>query len=481
MSTCLAKHEACREALSGAVIDETTPPVLPTRVIYIGRPDQALSPRLLQTQGKRGHYVALSHCWGPPSHRPLMTTHSKLDEHLAGIPWNALPRTYQDAISATRRLGFEYIWIDSLCIIQDSRADWLGESKRMGDVYQHARLTIAASHAADSSQPCFFTRPPLLPAVELTHISASGDAEGSIFASLMPADYTAISPDLAPLAYRAWATQEWLLSRRMIFYTAGSLVWSCKAISQRETGASFHTAARNVRWKNIVEKYSSRLLTMQSDRLIALEGVKATLAEKYPRDTYCVGLWKNSMPDQLLWYCRQPAERSQSAVNLPTWTWASTLHGVRFLDIKGAKNTCDGFRFDEATGSLTIRGLLRKVARLSPLTEQDVPWWIVDDTPHTITPPAMSYTLHADDGSLIGWSALDEGTLDDGQVYCFPLMSKRTKCRIGEETEWVFTDLVLLLQREHLDADEYKRIGVGMVRTSVPWFRDVVPAPVRLC
>lgn len=187
MGTCLAKHEACRETLSGTIIDESTPPILPTRVIYVGCPNQAISPRLLETQGKRGHYIALSHCWGPPSHRPVMTTQSKLDDHLAGIPWNALPRTYQDAISATRRLGFEYIWIDSLCIIQD--------------------------------------------------------------------DYDAISPDMGPLATRAWATQEWLLSRRMIFYTAGSLVWSCKAISQPETGASFHTAARNLRWKNIVEKY----------------------------------------------------------------------------------------------------------------------------------------------------------------------------------------------------------------------------------
>ncbi|KAH7357570.1 heterokaryon incompatibility protein-domain-containing protein, partial [Pyrenochaeta sp. MPI-SDFR-AT-0127] len=295
---------------------------LPTRVVHVGRPDGVVSPRLFETQGERGHYVALSHCWGPLSHRPVMTTHSSLADHLASIPWDALPPTYQDAISVTHRLGFAYIWIDSLCIIQDSHSDWLGESKRMGNVYQHARLTIAASHAADSAQPCFVTRPPPAPAVELPNVTAAGNIEGSIFASLLPDDYAAISPDSGALAYRAWATQEWLLSRRMVFYTTGSLVWSCLAISQRETGASFHATTRNVRWKNIVEKYSARLLTQQTDRLIALDGIRSALATKRPEDTYCLGLWKNSMPDQLLWYCIQPAERSKSELGLPTWTWA---------------------------------------------------------------------------------------------------------------------------------------------------------------
>ncbi|OAL47295.1 HET-domain-containing protein, partial [Pyrenochaeta sp. DS3sAY3a] len=295
---------------------------LPTRVVYVGPPNKAISPRLVETQGKRGHYVALSHCWGRPSHRPLITTKTTLLDHLTAIAWEVIPRTYQDAISATHRLGFEYIWIDSLCIIQDSHADWLSESKRMGDVYQHARLTIAASHAADSSQPCFFPRGPALPAIELPHVTPAGETAGSMFASLLPTDYHAISPEFGTLAYRAWGTQEWLLSRRMVFYTAGCLVWSCKVISQRETGGSFHSTARNPRWKIIVEKYSARLLTKPTDRLIALEGIRSALGTKNPDDTYCFGLWKNSMPDQLLWYCLKPAERSKSALHLPTWTWA---------------------------------------------------------------------------------------------------------------------------------------------------------------
>jgi hypothetical protein len=126
-----------------------------------------------------------------------------------------------------------------------------------------------------------------------------------MYASVLSTDYVSICPESGALAFRAWATQEWLLSRRIIFLTAGSLVWSCKTISQRETGASFHSTARNPRWENLVEKYSARQLTIQADRLVALEGIRNELVKKRGEDTYCLGLWKKQ--------CARPA-----AVVLPS-------------------------------------------------------------------------------------------------------------------------------------------------------------------
>ena len=471
MSTCLAKHEACRETLSGSAIDETMPPTLPTRVIHVGCPEEGLLPRLVQTDGKQAHYTALSHCWGPPTHHPPMTTQSTLVDHLTGIPWDLLPRTYQDAMVTTRRLGFDYIWIDSLCVVQDSHADWLSESKRMGDVYQHARLTIAASHAADSTQSCFFTRPPPLPTVELPHLTAAGSVEGSIFATLLPPDYTVISPDSGVLAYRAWATQEWLLSRRMVFYTAGCIAWSCKVVSQRETGASFHATARNSRWKNIIEKYSARLLTKQTDRLIALDGVKAALAAKKPDDQCCLGIWRKSMPDQLLWYSLQPAERSGSDLELPTWTWASTLHGVRFLTIHGAKNACTRFRFNESTSSLTVRGAVRKVSSVSPFATKDIAQPHFESVLYDTVSDDMLYALHADGGHIIGGCVLDEGLLMDSDIYCLRLMHRRTQSRASNVVHKVSEEWVLCL-RMLADDESYERVGVGKITTDVPWFQD---------
>jgi hypothetical protein len=478
MNTCLIKHQACWESLSGTVIDENIPPVLPSRVIYVGKPAvMDSSPRLLETAGRRGHYAALSHCWGPPTHRPLMTTQSSLARHLASIPWNELPRLYQDAIIATRRLGLDYIWIDSLCIIQDSNVDWLSESQRMGDVYQHARLTIAASHAADSTQRCFITRPVSAPAVELPCVSAIGQAEGSIYACILSSDYVSISPESGALASRAWATQEWLLSRRMIFYTAESLVWSCKTTSQRETGASFHSTARNSRWKTLVEKYSARQLTNQTDRLVALEGIRNEFAKKRGDDVYCLGLWKNSMPDHLLWYCLQPGERNKSELDLPSWTWASTLHGVRYLDLAGAKNACNGFRFDDATKTLNIRGAMKvnsSITTLANINVRSSTSAVFADVPHKIVSANMLFAILDGDSTPIGWCVLDEGARSDSETYCLALMNKTTRVDADGERRRLYIETILLLRNDGNLSQTFKRLGVGRIVMSKPWFEDCV-------
>jgi hypothetical protein len=350
----------------------------------------------------------------------------------------------------------------------------------MSDVYQNARLTIAASHATDTSQPCFFARPPQPFAVELPHISRNGETDGSIYATLSPADYADICPDSGPLANRAWATQEWLLSRRMIFYTAGSLVWSCKAITQWETGASFHSTARNPRWKIIVEKYSARLLTHQSDRLIALDGVKTALSAKRPTDTYCFGLWKNNMPDQLLWYCLKPAERIKSELDLPTWTWASSLHGVRFVTLKGAKNACEGFRFDEPSKTLCIRSVTKEISKIDKLTAGSRGRWYTEHIPFGVAAASLQHVLWGDDGQHIGVAVLDEETVPSGKLCCLRLMRKATRPQpspfIPDERPAVRYEELVLILRQKDDSDHiYERVGVGVLETATPWFEDLSP------
>ena len=67
------------------------------------------------------------------------------------MSWEDIPKTFQDAITVTRYLGFHYIWIDSLCIVQDDNEDWARESAKMSSIYANAVLTIAASAAADDT------------------------------------------------------------------------------------------------------------------------------------------------------------------------------------------------------------------------------------------------------------------------------------------------------------------------------------------
>ncbi|KAF2197812.1 HET-domain-containing protein [Delitschia confertaspora ATCC 74209] len=476
--SCIAEHELCRKTLAGSVIDESAPPILPTRIIDVGPPGGHTGPRLIETQAKTGYYVALSHCWGPAQKRPPMTTQSNYHEHLAGISWMSLPKTYQDALTVTRKLGLRYIWIDSLCILQDSRSDWLFESKRMGTVYENAHLTISASHAPDSSHGCFLSRLQPLPSIELTHVTSNGASHGSVFATPMPSDYAPISPESGLLDTRAWATQEWLLSRRMVFYTSGCLVWSCKMITQRETGGSCHSTARNPRWKFIVEKYSARLLTNPTDRLIALEGLAIEMAKRRGNDTYWFGLWKNSMPDQLLWYCVEPAQRMRCPLAVPTWSWASSTHGVRFLDIQSAKNFSQIIRLHHEHGTLTIRGPLTKLQNiLSPANP--VHFKIregafalerysafVANVWKPLLPPTLTCTLCFHQKAIIGYGILDEQpTPSDSSIFCLTLMSKRgsrppldgTK---GRRIKWQ-EDWVLLLRLKEPNRDAYERFGIG--------------------
>jgi hypothetical protein len=76
----------------------------------------------------------------------------------SSVPLDELPKTFQDAIQITKCLGIRYLWIDSLCIIQDSTQDWGKEAAAMSQVYKNAYWYIAATSASDSSVERFFAR-----------------------------------------------------------------------------------------------------------------------------------------------------------------------------------------------------------------------------------------------------------------------------------------------------------------------------------
>ncbi|KAG4431636.1 hypothetical protein IFR05_012878 [Cadophora sp. M221] len=144
--TCITKHP-----------DEYCPPFqaypLPTRLVDIGSVDGIECPKLILSTGECGLYTALSHCWGGET--PLRTTMASIEQYCLGLPINIIPKTFLDAMTITRELGFRYLWIDSLCIIQDSKLDWEQESAVMDDVYRNATVTIAAAASQDSKAGIF--------------------------------------------------------------------------------------------------------------------------------------------------------------------------------------------------------------------------------------------------------------------------------------------------------------------------------------
>jgi hypothetical protein len=128
----------------------------PNRLLYIGK--NKVCVHLTKDILKKTLYLTLSHCWGEFQVVSLFERNQNAFQD--NIPWNDLPRTFQDAILVARRLRVSYLWIDSLCIIQDSANDWDREAKLMGDIYKNAVCSIAASDGAHSSHGCFFPRQP---------------------------------------------------------------------------------------------------------------------------------------------------------------------------------------------------------------------------------------------------------------------------------------------------------------------------------
>jgi hypothetical protein len=96
----------------------------------------------LWTSAKK--YAALSHCWGPTL--PIKTLHETIEQFKMGINWHALTATFQDGITVARRLGIDWIWIDSLCIIQNDTSNWEVEASKMPDYYKNAYITISATN-----------------------------------------------------------------------------------------------------------------------------------------------------------------------------------------------------------------------------------------------------------------------------------------------------------------------------------------------
>lgn len=152
-------HELCCRKVPG------TPKRLPTRLIQVIRIPGAVKNTKIQAKLCQGSdlpndtpYATLSHCWGRTKF--LTLTKDNLDQMTRDISVAELPRVFQDAMRVTLELGLFYLWIDSLCIIQDCEnlEDWKLEAPRMGDVYGQATFGIAATGFADG-QAGLFRRP----------------------------------------------------------------------------------------------------------------------------------------------------------------------------------------------------------------------------------------------------------------------------------------------------------------------------------
>jgi hypothetical protein len=195
-----------------------------TRLIYVGHADAELLYLYLPQEANGVKYTALSHCWGnnPPSEGDprYCTTDDNLDARLNGFSLSELPKTFQDIVRVTRELGIEYLWIDSLCIIQWNEKDWQCEAGRMEGVFASAYCTIAATSAVDSNAG-FLARNT---STEYVRVQ---DAAGNQVCICTHMDDFENDVEQAGLNKRAWVMQERVLAKRTIHFSANQTYWEC--------------------------------------------------------------------------------------------------------------------------------------------------------------------------------------------------------------------------------------------------------------
>lgn len=194
---------------------------LPTRVLDVGEIDSSIIRLTSHVRGQTrpGRYAALSHRWGR-NHRTFCTYKSNQDRFMKRIELSELPSTFRDAVQVTRKLGLQYLWIDSLCIIQDDKKDWDTESKLMEQVFSSAYVTIAAS-CASGTEDGFLKPRPHRQCVRL--IADNGEP----YFVCEAIDNFAVDVEQGELNKRGWVFQERALSRRTIYFSEKQTYWEC--------------------------------------------------------------------------------------------------------------------------------------------------------------------------------------------------------------------------------------------------------------
>ncbi|TGO32865.1 hypothetical protein BHYA_0283g00130 [Botrytis hyacinthi] len=216
-----------RECVECHDYHNTKLPQLPTRVIDV-TPNQT---RIIHSNGISDDYIALSHCWGGPI--PTSSTTATLPQYQNELPFQLLPANFRDAITITRELGVQYLWIDSLCIIQDSKHDWEQESQKMGTVYRDALVTIYAM-SSEASTGGIIPDPAYQPVEKpSTTLTLADDNGMEVTVRVEPADRDLHDEDLhrlaesSPLSSRGWTFQEAILSPRHIYFGRKQIYWGC--------------------------------------------------------------------------------------------------------------------------------------------------------------------------------------------------------------------------------------------------------------
>lgn len=329
---------------------------LPTRLVDVGFEGDRQW-RLIETAKEKTDatqpYMTLSYRWGP--HPTLLLKSSNFHLFQSGNPIEQLPLTFRDAVVVTRHFGVRYLWIDCLCIVQDSDPDWEAEAPMMRHVFANSMCNIAASASEDPEGGLFRERDPT--AVIRPWIVESTFANGSVEKHVMiDGLYWVDQLNNSSLHGRGWVFQECFLAPRILYFARDQVLWECseshgceaflegipgfepnkpttakalRGTEQTSQGVIYRPQEAIAKWMLLAEDYSMCRLTRSEDRLYAFAGI-AKLFQEITGYQYMAGVWREGLLYQLAWYVSWPVPRSSSRYRAPSWSWASIDGEMQF-------------------------------------------------------------------------------------------------------------------------------------------------------
>jgi hypothetical protein len=510
---CVENHDGCCSDLKRLDSEAATEamPFLPTRMIEVGDALNNTHPRLIITSEMESRaskdedrkYMALSYCWGQVdgTTKLLKTTHNTMRSRTEKIELDTMPQAFQDAVSIARTLSIKYLWIDSLCIIQNDARDWQIESSKMAEIFGNAYLTLIAATGSSCSDS-FLSRSMSGPSCTVPLKINHGLAIQGQFSLRYRRRRT--SNRMSEITGGKWVTRGWTfqeerLARRVLMFGENKFLFDCRTLERsqdtdryksrpdwvaslieglgedrRANLESTKTGRRWNDWQTLCSHYTYRELTFPEDKLPAISGMANKIAKKVQSE-YLAGLWRNNLMHDLFWQtcaiATKPTTKPKK-YRAPSWSWASLDGRINwplsqvflscdecsvYCTVLDARVTPVGLDPYGAVkdGFLKIRGVLE---------EMKVVWVGGDRSQHP-------WRLYHKEGE-IGNANLDmesETIQVHGRENIYQALLV-AKCKSGEKSKTLIRGLLLEkngCKRE--DCDEFERVGTFAL------FSDFIP------
>ncbi|KAH7313541.1 heterokaryon incompatibility protein-domain-containing protein [Stachybotrys elegans] len=451
---------------------------LPTRVLDLtGSPDvpSTLEDVVIKLkecrEGELGTYTALSYCWGTEPDFHFKTTTENLDKHKQSIDFASLPLTQREAILATLYLGIRYLWIDSVCIVQDSAHDWEVESAQMGSVYANACLTLAAT-SSDSPKEGL-----LNPFQGAQCVKIHGET-----AMIRMETHRTIDKASEPLNTRGWTLQEAVLASRLVCFGREQWLWKCPARYATEDGlidgpwlidnGPMQWAVLTNQgpgkdgkdylkyWYQLITNYSKRRLAYSSDKRNAIAGLAGMFA-KQTGHQYLAGLWAEDLANGLVWEATSRGVVREPG-SVPSWSWTSVVGEIKahayneessraMLELLKVDQQWEGIELASPlkAARLTVKGLMLKTTLGKRAMTQEL-------RHHIIAAPGSE--------EILGEAFLDSKLLDGDDVSTIWCLITHEMTKASQKGEYVA--LLLVSTSGKLgegEAAAYRRFGIGIL------------------